>query len=784
MRTVLSLAALLVAVAAGLVVWLHQSQPQLDGTLPVSGPTGDVEILRDPWGIPHIYAGTPNDAYFGLGFVHAQDRLFQMEQQRRLSQGRLSEVLGPVTVGHDKFLRLLGLHRAARASVAALDPAAREALDAYASGVNAYMATHEGALAPELALLRVDPDPWSAADTVAWLKVMALHLSGNWREEALRAAMTARLGPEMAASFFPGTPADAPVIIDEARGGDLLALAGLLRELLPPSGNGSNNWVVDGRHTASGRPLLANDPHLGLSIPAAWYLAHLEAPGLRVAGATLPGLPLVIVGANERLAWGVTNAGPDTQDLFIERLAPDDPGRYLTPEGTEPFAVREETIGVRLADDERVVMLETRHGPVLTGIREEAGFPSSRGEAVALAWTMLRDDDRSVEAGLALHVARDWNDFVASGRAYAGPMQNIVYADRRGNIGLLSPALVPIRKSGEGLLPAEGWTGEADWIGHIPYDDLPRLLNPGTGIIATANDRPVGDDYPYLLGHRWQPGYRSGRIREVLRGGGGHDLESFAALQRDTRSAFAAALLPTALDAEPRTDDGRGLQGRLRGWDGDMAAELVAPTVFHAWYREFTRLIYEDDLGELFRDAWWFRPTFVLALAETDPHGWCANAGTGEDTTCRDLAGMAFDRAAAFLAERFGRDAAAWAWGDVHALRLRHRLFGPAPVLGGLTGVDAPLGGGRYTVATAGYVFDSDERAFETVHGPALRAVVDMAEPVTGYFVVLPGQSANPFSPYYDNMVDRWLANDPIAIPFDRDRIDVRRRLLLSAGGP
>lgn len=770
---------------AGLVIWLWQSTPQMEGNITVSGPTASVEILRDEFGIPHIIAESPNDAYFGLGFVHAQDRMFQMEQQRRLSQGRLSEVLGSSTLEYDRFLRLLDLHRAAQASVAALDPATRESLNAYATGVNAFIETHDGALSPEFTLLlAADPAPWSAADSIAWLKVMALHLSGNWREEALRAAMIAEIGAEKTASFFPDVPAATPSILDAAEGRAFYDLSSLLSDLLPPAGNGSNNWVVDGSHTRSGMPLLANDPHLGFSIPAIWYLAHLEAPGLSVAGATLPGIPLVIVGTNGEIAWGVTNTGPDTQDLFIERLDPEDNSRYLTPDGSESFAGREEVIEVRFGEDVTVSMLETRHGPVLTGIRDQVDGLVGDDEAIALSWTMLQDDDRTIEAGLALHTASNWPEFVASARPYAGPQQNIVYADRRDNIGLLAPATIPIRSSGDGLIPVPGWTGEFDWIGAIPFHDLPGTFNPETGMIATANDKLVAQDYPYLLGHQWQPGYRAQRIRDLLAERNDHDVASFRSMQLDETSLFAMAMLSYALEAEPQSANGKTLQGMLATWDGDMAADSAAPTVYQAWYRELTRAIYADDLGELFHDAWWFKPVFVLDVMQADPHGWCLNAETGAETSCADLAGIAFDEAAVFLIERFGADPAGWQWGDVHGLKLRHRLYGMIPGIEAMTGVDLPMGGDRFTVSTSGFVFNSDSRAFATVHGPVLRAVVDLAEPVTGYFVILPGQSGNPFSPYYDNLVERWYANDPVPIPMDRAHIKVRHRLVLEPGIP
>lgn len=780
-RVFCALVVLLVVAVAALLVWLRLSVATLDGTVAVAGPEAEVEILRDDWGIPHILATTPEDAYFGLGFAHAQDRLFQMEQQRRLAQGRLSELLGASTREFDRFIRTLGLYRAAEESVAALDPATLKALEAYAAGVNAYMASHSGALAPEFALLLADaPEPWRPADSVAWLKVMALHLSGNWRQEALRARLVALLGEEKAATFFPAHPADATSIVDAARfpPGEWPQT---LLDLLPQSGNGSNNWVVDGRHTSSGLPILANDPHLGFSMPAVWYLAHLEAPGLSVAGATLPGIPTIVSGTNGRIAWGITNTGPDTQDLFIERPDPDDPARYLTPEGSAPFIRREETIGVRWGEDLTFTVEETRHGPVISGIREEADtLGEEDGDVIALAWTMLSGSDRTMDAGLALHTAEGWSDFMAAARHYDGPQQNIVYADRRGNIGLIAPALIPIRAGGQGMVPTRGWTGEGDWTGFIPFEALPRLRNPASGVIATANDRLVGDDYPWFLSNDWEPGYRGGRIRDLLAARDDHDIESFRVIQNDTFSLFAVDLLPMALAAEPQSDSGRSLKARLAGWDGTMAPDFIAPTVFQAWYRELTRAIYADETGEVFRDAWWFRTIFVKSVLAGEAGGWCDDVTTHDHVeTCEELAGESFDRAAAFLEVRYGADPQAWRWGKVHAIHLNHRLFGMIPGIAALTGLEMEIGGGRFTVATTGYVYNDDNRVFESVHGPVLRTIIAMGQADGARFVILPGQSGNPFSPFWDNMAARWLANDPIPIPLGREGIAAAHRLLL-----
>ncbi len=782
-KLVLVLMVLLAVAATALVFWLRTSLPRIDGVVEVAGIEADVEILRDEWGIPHIHAHSPEDAYFALGFVHAQDRFFQMDMQRRGAAGRMSEILGSLAVERDRFLRLLDLHRASRSSFAIMTEGSQATLEAYAAGVNAWLATREGPAAPELAvLLAGEPEPWHPADSVSWLKVMALMLAGNWREEALHAAIAERLGPAKAASFFPPSPPGTPSVVGTVDGIDLASAATLLARLLPESGNGSNNWAVSGRHTASGAPLVANDPHLGFSIPSVWYLAHLEAPGLSLAGATLPGMPLVVVGTNGRIAWSLSNTGPDTQDLFIERRDPYDRSRYLAPGGSEPFAVREETIAVRFAADEEITMLETRHGPVLTGLVRRLPGTTEDDTLMALAWTVLHDDDRSMEAALELHTADDWQDFARMAGLYAGPMQNIIFAETNGTTGLIAPGFVPVRRSGDGRLPVEGSDGRFDWTGRIPFHELPRAVDPPSGILVAANNRLVGETYPHFLGDRWAPGYRASRIRALLEAQPRHDVASFARLQLDDRSGLAEAFLPYALAGTPSTEAGRRLRTLLESWDLSTDARTAAPTVFHAWYREFTRSIYEDDLGDLFRSAWRYRPEFVLGLLHDDPHGWCDDAGTGESRSCGDLAAPAFDRAAVFLEERFGGDREDWTWGKVHALDLDHPLFGLVPVLDDLTGFRLPLGGDRHSVAATAYAFGSRSGDFTSVHGPALRAVIDLAEPVTGHFIIMPGQSGNPYSPYYGNMMERWNANEPVAIVPGRPFTGAGNRLVLKSG--
>ncbi len=782
MAGVLIIMALLApVVGAGLYVWLRTSLPDIDGTITVEGVSGPVDILRDEWGIPHIHADSPEDAYFGLGFAHAQDRFFQMEMQRRGAQGRIAELLGSVAVDNDRFLRLLDLYRAARSSLVALSPEARTVLEAYSDGVNAWLATRSGPPAPELALLLAnEPEPWHPADSVSWLKVMALFLSGNWREEALHAALVQRLGPEKAASFFPPSPDSDITVIGREEEVDFAEFASFFARLLPDTDNGSNNWAVSGAHTVSGSPLTANDPHLGFAIPAVWYLAHMVAPGLNVAGATMPGLPLVLVGTNGAVAWTLSNTGPDTQDLFIERRDPENPDRYMTPDGSLPFAVRDETIAVRFARNQHLTMLETRHGPVLTGTVRSLESDAEADEVLALAWTMLHDDDQSVSAALALHTAGNWPSFESAAGTFAGPMQNIIYADRDGSIGMLSPGFVPVRRSGDGRLPVDGSSGESDWGGRIPFDELPRLHNPPSGIIAAANNRPVGEDYPYFLGHRWEPEWRAQRIHRLLADGTRHSPVSFSRIQLDTWSGLASALVPHALAGEPQTTAGRLLQIRLEDWDHSMDADLVAPTIFHTWYRALTRAIYADELGDLFARAWSDRPLFVLATLGDDVHGWCNDTLTGETLTCAEISGRALDEAADTLARVHGSDPSLWVWGKVHAMRLSHPLFGFIPGLDALTDVGIPLGGDGYSVTATSHRHASTDESFNTIHGPVLRAVIDLDDPVTGHFITMPGQSGNPFSPYYDNLVERWRANQPVAIVPGSRITDAAHHLVLT----
>ncbi len=766
------LVALLLALLAALL-YLRTSLPKIRGTVTLPDLTAPVEVVRDENAVPHIYAENAEDALFALGFVHAQDRLFQMDFQRRVGAGRLSEVLGEATLETDRFLRTLGVYRVAERTLPNLSAETRGALDAYAGGVNAFLEGRRGALPPEFLVLGYTPEPWKSADSLVWLKMMAWDLGGNWDDELLRARLLTVLPPKRVAELWPPYPGDAPVALPNSalyRKLPLDALWAASPKPLPP-GAGSNNWVVDGRKSVTGAPLLANDPHLGLQAPALWYFAHLSAPGLDVTGATLPGLPLVVLGRSDRVAWGFTNTGPDTQDLFIEQLDPQNPDRYRTPDGWADLRVREEVIRVKGRADVPLTVRETRHGPLLSDV--DAGaveVAAEEGEQIALAfaWTALRDDDLSMQAGLELNQVQNWNDFTEALRDFHAPQQNIVYADVGGNIGFYAPARVPVRKNGDGLVPVPGWTGDYDWTGVIPFEGLPHAYNPPSGQIMTANHKLVPGSYPHFLTHDWAEPYRAERITALLGAQARHSLDSFRKIQADQYSGMANDFLPFLLSARVEDAEARGLQDRLAAWDGVMAADTPEPLIFSIWYGAFTRLVLEDDLGALFGDYWGFRPIFFRNVIRGQT-GWCDNVETLERETCALLAATALRQAVQTLRERYGDDPERWRWGEAHYADHDHLVFADTP-LARLFNLRAPTGGDAFTVNAARYAIEGDDAA--QTSGPGFRAVYDLADLERSRFIHPTGQSGNPLSRHYRNFLGRWAGVEYLPMVTARERVE------------
>jgi penicillin amidase len=783
LRIALVLAAAIVVAAAGGYVYMRGSLPQLSGTIAVAGIDAPVQIVRDRHGIPHILAHSRNDAYFGLGFAHAQDRLWQMEINRRTAAARLSELFGDSTVDTDKFLRTLGIRRSAGRTLEHLSADVRRGLDAYAAGVNAFLATRSGPLPPEFLVFGVEPEAWTPADSLGWGKMMAWDLGGNWSNELARMRLANRLTPQQLAEFFPPYPGDAPVSLADLRSlyraaAGAIDLAALTtRAPIAPEGLGSNNWVLRGSATATGKPLLANDPHLGLAAPAVWYFAHLSAPGLEVIGATLPGVPGIVLGRNQRIAWGFTNTGPDTQDLFLEMVDPADPGRYMTPSGPAAFERREEIIRVRGSDPITLQVRATRHGPVISDVAKSVGQAMAPGFAIAFAWTTLRDDDLTAQALMGMSAAHDWPSFVAALRDFHSPQQNIVYADIDGNIGFIAPGRVPVRRADndlKGLAPAPGWDARYDWSGFVPFDELPRAYNPAKGRIATANHKIVPDSYPHYITSEWTEPYRAARIEEMLAARKVHSVASFREMQADVASAMARDFLPLLLAAPPAGERERAGRDLLARWDGAMAGSRPEPLIFQAWYRELTRLVYADELGKDFESLWRPRPLFLFnVLSDRDGQSrWCDDVTTPATENCPEMVGRALGRALADLDRRYGADMGRWRWDEAHTAVSDHKPFSKIAVLRHLFEVRVPTPGDAYSVNVGRNDIRNEAAPFLNLHAASLRAIYDLGDLDNSLFIHSTGQSGNVLSPLYDNFAAPWANVEYLPMTTRRDAFE------------
>lgn len=778
----LLLGAVAVVAAAGLYAW--RALPETAGRLEVDGPQAPVTIERDAHGIPTIRAQNLRDLAWGLGFTHAQDRLWQLETHQRIGAGRLAEAFGEPALKNDQFLRALGVRETARRQWAHVQGESRELLQAYADGINAYVQRHMRARPPEFLVLGLEPTAWEPADSLAWAIMMAWDLGGNWNNELLRMRLALRMPVERINELLPPYPGDAPLpTADYAR---------LLRELkvdpelgrqaelaAPPSGIdglGSNNWVLAGSRTATGTPLLGNDPHLKLSVPALWYFARLEAPGLRVAGATMPGLPMVVLGQNEHIAWGFTNTAPDVQDLYLEELHPDDPGRYRTPKGWQPFETREEVIRVKGGPQVRMTVRATRHGPVISdapGVTDGLTGPAQRPRYVlAMRWTALDVPNTTLEAGLALNRARSVDEFIAASARHVAPMQNMVVADRAGHIAMVAAGRVPVRNADhdlKGLVPAPGWERRYDWEGYLDPALTPRERDPARGWIATANQRIHAPDYPYFITSEWTLPYRQQRIEEWLQARPRHDMDGLAALHADVTSLAARKLLPQLRAARSAHPLAQAALAQLEGFDGQMEADRAAPLILWAWTRHLQALLFSDEVGERL----WSRlngRNFYDAMErvlERQDAWWCDDKRTPVAETCAEMGNRAFGLALDELQALQGADPARWQWGAAHQARSEHRPFSKVPALARLFELRVPVGGDTYTVNAARVNLNADPVTGERYlneHGPSFRALYDVQEPGRSRVMHSTGQSGLPFAATYRAFVQQWAKVDYVPL--------------------
>lgn len=750
------LALLLLVLAGGLYLYLLSSLPRTEGVLAVRGAKGEIRIERDTDSVPLITAVDDEDAAFGLGFVHAQERLFQMELQRRYGAGRLAEILGREALTIDRQMRVLGLYSAAEAEIPFLSVAVRRGLEAYAAGVNAFLATRRGALPPEFLLLRFAPEPWQPADSLVWGKLMAVRLGGNYRGELLRARMARTIAPADLEFLYPEYPKDAPTTLSDMRMIYRRLALDALYDALPPivgPNYASNNWVVDGRHSASGKPLVANDPHLELGAPGFWYLARLKTPQHEIVGGTAPGSPFVLVGHNERIAWGLTTTTADVEDIFVERVDPADPGRYLTPQGSEPFVSRRETILVRGEAPVAITIRATRHGPVLSDVLP-AGV-ADPGFVLALAATFTIPQDRSAEALWEANRAHDWPSFHDAWRNFVGPMQNVVYGDVDGTIGFIAPGLVPIRRSGDGWMPAPGWTGEHDWIGFIPFAELPSATNPVSGHFLSANNKIIPDGYPYFVSRDWDLPNRAERIETLLAATPLQTPASSAAMQADTLSLMAERLVPLMTRISATDEASAEALQRLRRWDFRMDRDKVEPLLFTSWLREFSRQILFGRFGEAVSDYWDLRPR-VMEEVLTERPDWCDDPEHSNAKGCAERLAASLETALAQLREAYGADMNEWRWGKAHLASFANPVLSRVPVLRDWFEVAIPTSGGYDTLDRGPNTIRDDARPYVQRFGAGLRIITDLAAPNDSMMMITPGQSGNPLARHYADLLRKW----------------------------
>ena len=790
-----------------------KSFPQIDSEISVAGLDGPVDIYRDRMGIPHIYASTTHDLFFAQGYIHAQDRFWQMDTWRHIGSGTLSEMFGEGQVKTDSFLRTLGWKQVAEQEYQALSPEAKSIADSYAAGVNAYIQDRDPIeLSLEYSILTgllnrgYQVEPWTPVNSLTWGKAMAWDLGGNMDNEIERAILLKTLTPEQLAEIIPEYPADYPVIVpvigdqssvnsnqssvvsNQAAAVDLQPIAdkfALLDSALGPRGSeiGSNSWVISGKLTATGKPLLANDMHLGIQMPSIWYQVALhcqpksEACPFEVTGFSFAGVPGVIAGHTDRVAWGFTNLGPDVQDLFIEKVNPENPNQYEVDGKWVDFETRKETINVGGGDPVELTVRISRHGPVIsdtygalkdnvdpkdpeaTPFKDKSGVELPPNYVIALAWTALTPNS-PFEAIWGFDKAQNWEEFRGAARLWSVPAQNLVYADVDGNIGYQTPGTIPIRKNGDGTLPVPGWTGEYDWTGFIPFDELPYAYNPQSGYIVTANNQANPRDYPYLITKDWDYGQRAARIADMIQNAPGKiDAATIQSMHGDSKSLNAEVLVPILLSVNLDPGLAAVRDQFLASWDYQETANSQAASVFEWFWWNALMDTFQDELPQ---DYWpgggsrWYVVMRNL-VQKPDSPWWDDQATTDKVENRDDIFVRAFEETVTQIQKEYGKDTAKWPeWGKLHGATFRNQTLGKS----GIGPIEALFnrgpfvtGGGKSVVNATGWTMGS---SFEVDWLPSEREIVDLGNLNNSLAGHTTGQSGHAFHPHYDDMAPMW----------------------------
>lgn len=803
-KVVLGMVGLLVALVLILVIIVFSNTrapfPKVSGRVSVPGLEDTVEIYRDEYGIPHIYAENEHDLYFAQGYVHAQDRFWQMEWWRHVGLGRVSEIAGSDTVDIDVFIRTMGWNRMAEKTLAYYveeQPEYMDILEAYSAGVNAYIDANRDDLSLNMTILGLvnepwEIEPWTPLNTISWGVVMSDDLSSNWGDEVDRIELIQKLGEARVATLMPGypfdsrpvmVPTDAMPFLDSDNTENPTSTTRIEWEnvqtmivgTIPPNGFafgegpfvGSNNWVVSGEHTESGLPLLANDPHLGIQMPSIWYEAGLHMPGMDVVGFSFAGVPGIIIGHNNSIAWGVTNVGPDTQDLYIEKINPNDPHQYEFEGEWREMTVYEEVIKVNGAEDRVIEVLETHHGPIISELVDESK------DVLAMRWT-AQEPSRVLQSVMLLNQAENYDEFRAALEYWDLPSQNVVYADVEGNIAYQMPGLIPIRPSGNGLLPVPGWTGEHEWEGWIPYDELPRLFNPEWGYIVTANHAVVDEDYPYFIAFDWADGDRGDRITEMIEAAiedGGVSVADMARIQFDSYSMLAESYQPLFRGLSSNDAQIQAMIERIRGWDLQERRDSVPAALFEIFYMNLVRRVLGDDVGDdNVSDV--YSPIFFHELATQPEAVWWDDQDTAADESPEDMILLALGDTQVWFEENVGDDINEWTWGAIHTATFVSDPLGQSgvvPIENIVNRGPFAADGGRSIVNANGWSWNNPARV--TGH-PSMRMIVDLSDFDASQSVIPTGQSGHPYHEHYDDQIQLWLDGEYHPMLFSREAVE------------
>jgi penicillin amidase len=760
--------------------WLGRRRlPQTSGSLTVPGLSGSVKVVRDQWGVPHIYADNLSDLFCAQGFIHAQDRLWQMELNRRTAAGRLSEVFGQIALDTDRTTRAFGFHRLGLSDWSGASADVREAIHAYTKGVNAYLSNASGTMPVEFTLLGHKPEPWSPEDSMALSRIMIWQLSHAWYGAIVRAQMIEAVGAEHATELEIHYPTKNPVTLPVGIEFNRIGTDG---SLIPAKGPflqqsmGSNAWTVSGSRTITGKPFLCNDMHLPLGMPCLWYLIHLVSGGYQVTGASLPGLPMVLVGHNARIAWGVTLAYTDCDDLYVEEFNPNNSRRYRFNEEWHDAEVISEAIGIKGKKQPHIEeVLVTRHGPIISDV---AGYTSKH---LAIQSMALRPCP-AVEGWLKLNHADNWNDFVKAMRLIEAPQLNIAYADVDGNIGYWVTGRVPVRAKGNGLLPVSGWTDEYEWAGEVPFEQMPHALNPSQGFVVTCNHCIIPKDYPYFLGSVWMNGYRARRIVTYFNGKDKLSPDDFASLHVDFTCIPGLEFVEKLNNLESSDPDAKLALELLRAWDGKLTTNSIGGSVYEVTRYHLVRNLLEPGLGKdltirmmgqgfhpllMAASEFYGHDTVVMLRMLDNPDSWWLRQSGGREAVIMH----SLKQAVEWLRKRFGNNTSDWQWGELHLVRFQHPLGMQKPLDRVFDRGPLAIGGDTDTPCQTAILPDNpyENKAW----APTFRQIVDMKDLSRSIVIIPPGQSGQLGSPHYDDLVDLWIKGKYIPMLWTQEQIQV-----------